>query len=53
MVAGDLSNARVAQALLVSVKTAEMQLSNAYRKLGIGAPTELQQGTARTPTTDA
>ena len=46
MVAGGLSNADVAQALFVTVKTVEMHLSNVYRKLDIGARTELREALA-------
>jgi DNA-binding CsgD family transcriptional regulator len=41
MAADDMSNAEIAQALFVTVKTVEMHLSGAYRKLGIGSRSEL------------
>lgn len=43
MASGGLSNAEVAQALFVTVKTIEMHLSNVYRKLHIGARTDLRE----------
>lgn len=39
--AAGASNAEIAQALFVTVKTVEMHLSNAYRKLGIATSDEL------------
>lgn len=39
--AAGASNAEIAQALFVTVKTVEMHLSNAYRKLGISSRNEL------------
>ena len=41
MAAGGMSNREVAQALFVSTKTIETQLSQAYAKLGIGSRAEL------------
>jgi DNA-binding NarL/FixJ family response regulator len=41
MAASGLSNREVAQALFVSTKTVETQLSQAYAKLGIGSRAEL------------
>jgi DNA-binding CsgD family transcriptional regulator len=32
-----MSNKEIAQALFVTLRTVEMHLSNAYRKLGIGS----------------
>ncbi len=46
MVASGLTNAEAAQALFVTVKTVEMHLSNVYRKLNIGARTELREALA-------
>lgn len=41
MAAEGLSNREIAQALFLSLKTVEMHLGRAYRKLGVGARTEL------------
>jgi DNA-binding CsgD family transcriptional regulator len=41
MAAGGLSNRKIAQALFVSAKTVETQLSHAYAKLGISGRSEL------------
>ena len=41
MAAGGLSNREIAQALFVSAKTVETQLSHAYAKLGIAGRSEL------------
>jgi DNA-binding NarL/FixJ family response regulator len=41
MAAGGLSNRQIAQALFVSPKTVESQLSRAYEKLGIRTRAEL------------
>ena len=41
MAASGLSNAQIAQALFVTVKTVEMHLSGAYRKLDLGSRSEL------------
>jgi DNA-binding NarL/FixJ family response regulator len=41
MAAAGMSNREVAQALFVSTKTVETQLSQAYAKLGIGSRAEL------------
>jgi DNA-binding CsgD family transcriptional regulator len=43
MAASGMSNREVAQALFVSTKTVETQLSQAYAKLGIGSRAELAQ----------
>ena len=43
MAASGMSNREVAQALFVSTKTVETQLSQAYTKLGIGSRAELAQ----------
>jgi DNA-binding CsgD family transcriptional regulator len=41
MAAGGLGNPEIAQALFLTVKTVEMHLTHAYRKLGIRARAEL------------
>jgi DNA-binding CsgD family transcriptional regulator len=41
MAAGELSNREIAQALFVTVKTVELHLSSAYRKLALGSRREL------------
>ena len=41
LAAGGATNPEIAQALFVTVKTVEMHLGNAYRKLGIGSRREL------------
>ena len=41
LAAGGASNPEIAQALFVTVKTVEMHLGNAYRKLGIGSRRQL------------
>ena len=41
MAAGELSNKEIAQALFVTVKTVELHLSGAYRKLALGSRREL------------
>jgi DNA-binding CsgD family transcriptional regulator len=41
LAAAGASNPEIAQALFVTVKTVEMHLGNAYRKLGIGSRREL------------
>jgi DNA-binding NarL/FixJ family response regulator len=41
MAASGMTNREVAQALFVSTKTVETQLSQAYAKLGIGSRAEL------------
>jgi DNA-binding CsgD family transcriptional regulator len=43
MAAGGLSNREIAQALFVTVKTVEVHLSNAYRKLDIKSRAELPE----------
>jgi DNA-binding CsgD family transcriptional regulator len=43
MAASGMSNREIAQALFVSTKTVETQLSQAYAKLGIGSRAELAQ----------
>lgn len=47
MVAGGSSNADVAQALFVTVKTVEMHLTNIYRKLGIAGRSDLGRALGR------
>jgi DNA-binding NarL/FixJ family response regulator len=42
MAAEGLSNREIAQALFVTLRTVEMHLSNAFRKLDISARTQLQ-----------
>ncbi len=46
LAARGLSNRDVAQALFVTVKTVEMHLGRAYRKLGIGSRGELAEALA-------
>jgi DNA-binding CsgD family transcriptional regulator len=46
MAASGMTNREVAQALFVSTKTVETQLSQAYAKLGIGSRTELADALA-------
>jgi DNA-binding CsgD family transcriptional regulator len=41
LAAGGASNPEIAQALFVTVKTVEMHLGNAYRKLGISSRRDL------------
>jgi DNA-binding CsgD family transcriptional regulator len=41
LAAGDLSNKEIVQALFMTVKTAELHLSSAYRKLALGSRREL------------
>ena len=41
LAAGGLANAEIAQELFLTVKTVEMHMTNAYRKLGIGGRAEL------------
>ena len=41
LAAGGASNAEIAQGLFVTVKTVEMHLGNAYRKLGVGSRRDL------------
>ena len=41
LAAGDLSNKEIAQALFVTVKTVELHLSSAYRKLALALRREL------------
>jgi DNA-binding NarL/FixJ family response regulator len=41
LAAGELSNKEIAQALFVTVKTVELHLSSAYRKLALGSRREL------------
>ena len=48
MAASGMSNREVAQALFVSTKTVETQLSQAYAKLGIGSRAELASALAGT-----
>jgi DNA-binding NarL/FixJ family response regulator len=43
------TNRDIAQALFVTLKTVEVHLSDAYRKLGIRSRTELPGAVARTP----
>ena len=45
--AAGASNPEIAQALFVTVKTVEMHLSNAYRKLGISGRRELERALTR------
>lgn len=45
--AAGASNPEIAQALFVTVKTVEMHLSNAYRKLGISSRRELEHALTR------
>jgi DNA-binding CsgD family transcriptional regulator len=47
MAAEGLSNRAIAQALFVTVKTVEIHLSSAYRKLGVSSRTELPAELAR------
>jgi DNA-binding CsgD family transcriptional regulator len=49
MAAGGLSNRAIAQALFVSAKTVETQLSHAYAKLGIAGRSELASSLAQKP----
>jgi DNA-binding CsgD family transcriptional regulator len=49
LAAQNLSNEQVAQALFVSVKTVETQLSSAYRKLGVRGRPELASALASDP----
>ena len=46
MAAGGASNAEIAQALFVTVKTVEMHLTHAYRKLGIAGRNDLARSLA-------
>jgi len=46
MAAGGLTNRDIAQALFVTPKTVEVHLSNSYRKLGIGARSQLPRALA-------
>lgn len=46
MAADGLSNPAIAQALFVTVKTVEMHLGHAYRKLDIRSRAELQRALA-------
>jgi DNA-binding CsgD family transcriptional regulator len=41
LAAGGLANAEIAQELFLTVKTVEMHMTNAYRKLGIGGRADL------------
>jgi len=41
MAADGLTNREIAQALFVTPRTAEMHLSNSFRKLGIGSRAQL------------
>ena len=50
MAAGGLSNREIAQALFVSAKTVETQLSHAYAKLGIAGRNELASSLAEAAT---
>ena len=59
LAAGGASNAEIAQGLFVTVKTVEMHLGHAYRKLGVhsrrelagivGAPETVGSGTGPAP----
>ena len=42
MAAGGMTNKEIAQTLFVTLRTIEMHLSNAYRKLEIGSRQELR-----------
>ena len=46
MAAGGLTNRDIAQALFVTPKTVEVHLSSSYRKLGIGARSQLPSALA-------
>ena len=48
LAAGGRSNPQIAQQLFITVKTVEMHLSRAYRKLGIGSRGQLAQALATT-----
>jgi DNA-binding NarL/FixJ family response regulator len=48
MAAGGMTNPEIAQALFVTRKTVEAQLSSVYRKLDIGARTALPATLAET-----
>src|SRR5262249_47296747 len=49
MATGGLSNPEIAQELFLTVKTVEMHLTHAYRKLGIRRRTELAEALAAKP----
>ena len=49
MVAQGLSNREIAQSLFVTLRTVEMHLSNAFRKLDISARTQLGRALAASP----
>jgi DNA-binding NarL/FixJ family response regulator len=47
MAAEGLSNREIAQALFVTLRTVEMHLSNAFRKLDVSARTQLATALAK------
>ena len=49
MAAEGLSNREIAQALFVTLRTVEMHLSNAFRKLDISSRTQLPAALASSP----
>ena len=53
LAADGMSNREIAQALFVTIKTIEVHLSHAYRKLEIGSRAELQQALLTPPPTPA
>jgi DNA-binding CsgD family transcriptional regulator len=50
MAAEEMSNREIAQALFVTLRTVEMHLSNAFRKLGVSSRTQLATALARDET---
>ena len=49
MAAEGLSNREIAQALFITLRTVEMHLSNAFRKLGVSTRTQLPVALAASP----
>ena len=49
MAAGGRTNREIAEALFITLRTVELHLTNAYRKLGVGKRTELTPALGESP----